>query len=58
MPVTISPYILAEYMFTQKHGVFLLFAPQQKNVKFYDGANLKLGYASLSYIFKLPSAKN
>jgi hypothetical protein len=57
-PVTISPYAMAEYMFTPKHGMLLLFAPQQKNVKFYEGARLKLGYASLSYIFRIPSGKN
>lgn len=57
-PITISPYVMAEYMFTQKHGVLLLFAPEQKNVKFYEGARLKMGYTSLSYVFKLNAGKN
>lgn len=56
-PLRIMPFVQAQYMFTQKHGVQLLFAPEQKNVKFYEGANLKLGYASVSYIFKIPSGK-
>ena len=57
-PFTLTPFIQSQFMITPKHGVQILFSPQQRNVKFYEGANLRMGYASLSYIFKIASGND
>lgn len=57
-PITFHPFAQLDVLLTLKHGLSFSYALSQNNLKFYDDARLKMGYASVTYQYRLRIKKD
>lgn len=57
-PLAFHPFAQLDILLTQKHGLSFTYALSQNNLKFYDDARLKMGYASVIYQYRLKIKKD
>ncbi|WP_407523830.1 hypothetical protein PDL71_18055 [Lacibacter sp. MH-610] len=57
-PLAFHPFAQIDVLLTKKHGLSFSYALSQNNLKFYDDARLKMGYASIVYQYRLRLKKD
>jgi hypothetical protein len=57
-PLAFHPFFQADILLTNKHSLSFVYTLSQNNLKFYDDARLKMGFASVTYQYRLKTGKD